>query len=343
MVRDIFVNQLVLSAYPRDMSPHAHRPLMAAWVAIALAVVAGILRTSQARINGAFALEINDAFISGAISFGSGFLILLVIISFNKKGQRGWRELMSAIKSGGISGWFTLAGSAGAAYVLSQTLVIGITGVALYTVAFVAGLSMGGLFLDVWGIGPAGKKPLSLNRVGGATLGIGAVALSLVGQSTAASALLPLLLPLICGVLVAWQDAANGRMTVVAGTPLTSTFLNFAVGTGVLLIAAAFHSFSAGLPPSLPTQPYFYLGGAIGVVFIGITAVVVREIGVLLMGLGSIAGQLLMAVILDYFYPSAQVTGLMILVGASLAFVAAAWAGWPAKKPHAHGAVTAGE
>ena len=232
-----------------------------------------------------------------------------------------------------------MAGSAGAAYVLSQTLVVGITGVALYTVAFVAGLSMGGLFLDLWGIGPAGKKPLSLNRVGGAALGIGAVALSLVGHSLAASALLPLLLPLICGVMVAWQDAANGRMTVIAGTPLTSTFLNFAVGTGVLLIATMFNSFSAGLPSALPTQPYFYLGGAIGVIFIGITAVVVREIGVLLMGLGSIAGQLLMALILDFFFPSAQTTGLMILLGACLAFVAAAWAAWPKRRPHAHVAI----
>jgi transporter family-2 protein len=87
---------------------------------------------------------------------------------------------------------------------------------------------------------------------------------------------------------------------------------------------------------ALPSQPYFYLGGAIGVVFIGITAVVVREIGVLLMGLGSIAGQLLMALILDFFFPSAQVTGVMILIGASLAFVAAAWAAWPKKKLHAH-------
>ena len=174
---------------------------MAAWAAILLAVFAGVLRTSQARINGALAVEIQDAFLSGVISFGSGFLILLVIFSFNKKGKQGWRNLIAALRAGGISRWFTLAGSAGAAYVLSQTLVVGITGVALYTVAFVAGLSMGGLFLDLWGIGPAGKKPLSLNRVGGAALGIGAVALSLVGHSLAASALLPLLLPLICGVM----------------------------------------------------------------------------------------------------------------------------------------------
>jgi xanthine/uracil permease len=39
---------------------------------------------------------------------------------------------------------------------------------------------------------------------------------------------------------------------------------------------------------------------------------------------------------LDFFFPSAQVTGVMILIGASLAFVAAAWAAWPKKKPHAH-------
>jgi len=318
------------------MTHHTHKPLMAAWVAILLAVFAGVLRTSQARINGAFAQEIQDPFLSGVISFGSGFLILLVIISFNQKGQEGWRKLFAAIRAGGISGWFTLAGTAGAAYVLSQTLVVGITGVALYTVAFVAGLSMGGLFLDVWGIGPAGKKPLSINRVGGAALGIAAVALSLVGHSTAASALLPLLLPLVCGVFVAWQDAANGRLTVIAGTPLTSTFLNFMVGTGVLLIATAFNGLSRGLPASLPTEPYFYLGGAVGVVFIGITAVVVREIGLLLMGLGSIAGQLLMALILDFFFPSAQVTGVMIFLGACLAFVAAAWAAWPKKRNHSH-------
>ena len=318
------------------MTHHTHKPVMAAWVAILLAVVAGVLRTSQARINGALAVEIQDAFLSGVISFGSGFLILLLIFSFNKKGKEGWRKLIAALRSGGISKWFTLAGSAGAAYVLSQTLVVGITGVALYTVAFVAGLSMGGLFLDLWGIGPAGKKPLSVNRVGGAALGIAAVALSLVGHSMAASALLPLLLPLICGVMVAWQDAANGRMTVIAGTPLTSTFLNFMVGTGVLLLATMFNSFSVGLPSTLPSQPYFYLGGAIGVIFIGITAVVVREIGVLLMGLGSIAGQLLMALILDFFFPSAQTTGLMILLGACLAFVAASWAAWPKRRMHAH-------
>ena len=123
---------------------------------------------------------------------------------------------------------------------------------------------------------------------------------------------------------------------MIAGTPLTSTFLNFMVGTAVLLIVTMFNSFSVGLPSSLPTQPYFYLGGAIGVIFIGITAVVVREIGVLLMGLGSIAGQLLMALVLDFFFPSAQTTGVMILLGACLAFIAAAWAAWPKKKPHAH-------
>lgn len=318
------------------MSPHRHRTPLPVWIALGLAILAGVLRTAQVRVNGALSVEINDAFVAGTISFGSGFLILLIVLALNRRGQAGLRHLVSGIRSGGISGWFTLAGTAGAAYVLSQTLVIGVTGVALYTVAFVAGLSLGGLFLDVWGIGPAGRKPLTVNRVGGASLGVIAVAISLVGASSHIEAIIPLLLPLLSGALVAWQDAANGRMTVVAGTPLTATFINFMVGTGVFAAATAVNGFVAGLPLSLPTEPYFYIGGSFGVIFIGVTAVVVRHIGLLLMGLGSVAGQLLMALILDALYPGAQATGIMILVGTALAFAAATWAAWPKRKIHSH-------
>ena len=81
---------------------------------------------------------------------------------------------------------------------------------------------------------------------------------------------------------MAWQQAANGRLTVSAGTPWSSTFINFGVGTGVLLIATAIRVVQTGFPTSFPSEWWLYAGGPIGIVFIAANAVVVRSLGVLL-------------------------------------------------------------
>ncbi|CAM5716759.1 hypothetical protein SFUMM280S_04525 [Streptomyces fumanus] len=66
-------------------------------------------------------------------------------------------------------------------------------------------------------------------------------------------------------------------------------------------------------------------GGLCGVVFIGASAFLVRRIGVLLLSMASIAGQLTGSIALDYAFPSGgRSPSVLTLLGASLTF-AAVW------------------
>lgn len=287
--------------------------------------------TTQARINGQLALELGDSFVAASLSFGLGFLVLCIVLLAFPRGRRGFTAIRQEIAARSIPWWFTLAGSAGAGYVLSQAIVVGVTGVALFTVAVVAGLTVGSAVLDVWGVGPAGKKPLTPRRIIGAVLGVIAVLIGVMGQPLDTKGVYLLIMPLLFGVAVAWQQAANGRLTLSAGTPWTSTFLNFAVGTGVLLIATAVHAYQAGLPLNLPPQWWLYLGGPVGIVFIAVNAVVVRALGVLLLSLASIAGQLTMALVFDMIVPAGHPLVGSTLLGTGLIFVAVLTASLPQK------------
>ena len=83
-----------------------------------------------------------------------------------------------------------------------------------------------------------------------------------------------------------------------------ATFLNFLGGSVILGVAAAIHIAFVGPPASLPTNPWLYLGGATGVVYIFVSAGLVRHTGVLLLGLGSVVGLLATSVVLDAVWPT---------------------------------------
>jgi transporter family-2 protein len=60
----------------------------------------------------------------------------------------------------------------------------------------------------------------------------------------------------------------------------------------------------AGTGNPLPGEWWYYLGGPMGCVFIGLGALLVRSLGVLVTGLGMIAGQLLGSLGLDLLVPA---------------------------------------
>ena len=177
------------------------------WLALVLAVAAGAFMTTQARINGQLALELGESFVAASLSFGLGFLVLCIVLLAFPRGRRGFTAIRQEIAARSIPWWFTLAGSAGAGYVLSQAMVVGVTGVALFTVAVVAGLTIGSVLLDLWGVGPAGKRPLTPRRIFGAVLGLIAVVVGVLGQPVQTNGIYLLIMPLLFGVAVAWQQA----------------------------------------------------------------------------------------------------------------------------------------
>ncbi|MGC4804408.1 DMT family transporter [Micromonospora sp. DT233] len=291
---------------------------------VALAVASGGAVAMQSRINGELGVRLADGIAAAVVSFGVGLLVLLVLVPVTAGGRRGLSALRAALVDGSLRPWQCLGGVCGALLVATQGLTIGALGVAVFTVAVVAGQSGSGLLVDRAGIGPTGRQAVTVNRLVGAVLTVLAVLLA-VGDRLGDPATLGLaLLPLLAGVGTAWQQAVNGRVRAASGSALTATLVNFAVGTAALLVTFAVEVAVRGLPTGgLPREPWLYLGGPIGIVFIAIAAAIVRFTGVLLLGLATIAGQVVGAVALDVVLPTAAShPGVTTLLGAALTLVA---------------------
>jgi transporter family-2 protein len=312
-----------------QLHPHEHRHAhvestrLPFWLAILFAVACGALVALQSRVNGELALAIDDPYTAATISFGSGFVILLVALAAWRPGRRGLARVTVALRDRKLAWWMVLGGLAGAWFVISQGLSVGVVGVALFTVAIVAGQTLGGILFDLVGLGPGGRRPLTITRVIGVLLALAAVAWAVSAQLPREVPILLMLLPFLAGVGAGWQQAVNGRVRSVAESALTATILNFGVGTVALVVVMLVHAASAGWPDSLPGEAWLYAGGAIGCIFIAGQAVLVRIVGVLVLALCVVAGQLSAALLLDLLSPTAgRPVDLATIGGTVLALVA---------------------
>ncbi|MEV8017577.1 DMT family transporter [Streptomyces sp. NPDC086554] len=289
-----------------------------------LAVFSGTLISLQARITGELAAGLGgDGFAAAAISFGSGFAVLALGLLVLRKPRRGAGLVLSDVRSGRLKWWQVLGGFGGAAFVLTQGLTVGALGVALFTVAIVAGQVTGGLLFDRMGLGPAGPQRPTRRRVVGAVLVLAAVGLSMADKLGGGFPYAMLLLPLVAGICVSWQQAVNGHVKNAAGSAYAGTFFNFLAGTGALSAVFLVHAVATGLPSRLPAEPYLYLGGLVGISFITIAVATVQKLGVLVLGLCTITGQLAGSLALDLLLPhgDTQVTAATV-AGVVLALAA---------------------
>lgn len=305
---------------PAPIGERRHLPV---WLAVVIAVACGAGTAVQSRINGELARELADPFTAAAISFGSGLVILLVALACWRPGRAGFGRLRGQLRDGRIAWWMLFGGLAGAYFVTTQGLSAGVLGVAVFTVAIVAGQTVGGLVFDVIGLGPGGRRRVTLPRLIGALLALIAIGWAVSSQLAHDVPLLLMLLPFAAGIGAAWQQAVNGRVRAAADSALTSTVLNFLVGTTALVIVMFVHAAGAGFPAALPTEPWLYLGGLLGCLFIAGQAIVVRVIGVLVLALAGVAGQLTAALALDLLVPThGRVVDVATIGGTALALVA---------------------
>ncbi|MBM0237692.1 DMT family transporter [Micromonospora sp. ATA32] len=291
---------------------------------IGLATASGLAVAVQSRINGELGVRLADGIAAAVVSFGLGLLVLLVLVPASPGGRRGLRALRAALAGGTLRPWQCLGGVCGAFLVATQGLTIGTLGVAVFTVAVVAGQSASGLAVDRAGLGPTGPQPVTTSWLAGAALTVLAVLLAVGDRLGDPGTLALALLPLLAGVGTAWQQAVNGRVRNASGSALAATLVNFVVGTVALLATFAVDVAVRGRPAGgLPPEPWLYVGGPIGIVFIAVAAAIVRFTGVLLLGLATIAGQIVGAVLLDLLLPTeASHPGPATLLGAALTLVA---------------------
>jgi bacterial/archaeal transporter family-2 protein len=137
-------------------------------------------------------------------------------------------------------------------------------------------------------------------------------------------------LPLVGGLGAAVQQAINGQIREVSRSSTAATLVNFIVGTAALALVQVVDLVVRGRPAHLPTPLWLYLGGPLEVIVIAISAAVVRAIGVLLLGLALVAGQLAGALVIDLVAPgSSGRPGASTWLGVALTLVAVGIAARP--------------
>lgn len=317
-----------------------HAPRLPLPVGLLLAVAAGLFVPVQGRINGALGTVLADGLAAAVVSFSVGLALMIVVSLVLPKGRAGLATVLPALRERRFPPYYVLAGGIGAFFVFAQSFTVGLLGVALFTVAAVTGQTLSGLLVDRMGLGPAGKKPVTGIRVIGSVLTVAAVAWAVSprfdGSAAGSTAggplqlLVPVLLPVLAGFLMSFQQAMNGTATVHYGTPITATLVNFIAGSAVLWIAWLIKLAVAGPGHALPGEWWYYLGGPMGCIFIGVAAFLVRGLGVLVTGLGMIAGQLLGSLGLDLALPvPGTVVALPTVLGTLLTLAAIVLASLP--------------
>jgi len=276
-----------------------------------LAAISGAMISIQARINGELSHQLDNGLQAALVSFGSGLLIISLITLFNPKLKTGLRNLREAVQQKKIARWKLFAGALGGSFVAIQTQTVPLVGVAIFTVASIAGQTVMSLFVDRLGYTGGGKRLITKRRVLAVIITIVAVAVSVLDRLDAKNlSFFTVLIGCTAGLLVGFQRALNGQINEHSKEGFTTSLLNFASGTTLLVTV-----FLIGIATSkveftpLPNGPlWMYLGGVMGVIYISFAASIVQQLGVLTFTLFSVGGQLVSSLIIDIVAPTKGVS-----------------------------------
>jgi transporter family-2 protein len=272
-----------------------------------LAALSGAMIALQARANGELSHRLNNGLQAALVSFGSGLLIIFVITLFNSTIKEGIKNLRKAVANKEIARWKLLAGALGGSFVAIQTQIVPLIGVAIYSVASIAGQTAMSLVVDRIGLTGGGKKLISPRRVLAAVLTVLAVLVSVWDRIDANNlSMFAVTAGGIAGAIVGIQRALNGQINEYSHQSFTTSLLNFITGTSFLLIliVAGIILGRNELSP-LPSGPWWiYTGGVIGVIYIAFTSTIVQHLGVLTFTLFSVGGQLVGSLIIDLVSPT---------------------------------------
>lgn len=298
-------------------------------------ITVGMVIPVQARINGELSNRLGDGLGAAALSFSGGLILMSLAAACSARLRRALRTLVNATWERRLRIRYLFAGVLGAAFALAQSTTALIAGIAVFTVSAIAGQTLSGLIVDARGIGGgARQRPGGVRLLGAVLILVAALVAALPQFSVVpspATAILPSFIALVAGFLLGIQQVMNGAVGAVAGSPLAATWLNFFIGA--LVLGAVWGGKTLILGPTgsaPPTAWWTYLGGLCGVVFIGASTFLVRKIGVLLLGMASIAGQLISSIALDLATPSAShPPSILTAVGAAITLAAV----WAASRP----------
>lgn len=296
-------------------------------------VLAGTLGPMQAAVNGQLGTWLADGHAAALISFGTGLVLMFAIVFSRRTTREQALAIPRIIKERRIPWPNFLAGLCGAVIVLSEGVTVGALGVATFQISLISGLVISGVVCDRLGVGVAVKQPLSAPRILGAVLAVASTVIVISPNFEAPHVIALAILPFVGGLLAGWQPAGNSNVARVTGSMLVSIGWNFLVGFTALLVAYLARAATTGVDLALPDTWWMYLGGPLGLMSIALMALLVRGLGLLLLGLASTAGQLIGSVLIDALVPAlGHTVHAVTLVGTLVALVAAGIAMIPSRR-----------
>ena len=261
----------------------------------------------QARANGELSHRIGNPIEAALVSFGSGLVIISTISLFNPAIKQGMRNLRSAVSRKEIPVFTLFAGMLGGSFVAVQTQIVPIVGVAIYSVASIAGQTAASLIVDRIGLTGGGKKEITGKRVAAAGVTVLAVLVSVLDRIDARNlSLWAVVFGCFAGSIVGVQRALNGQINESTNQSFATSLLNFIMGTTFLVIFLGIGMLiNRADVVALPAGPWWiYTGGTIGVIYIAFTSTIVQHLGVLTFTLISVGGQLVGSLLIDLYSPT---------------------------------------
>ncbi|WP_016776383.1 DMT family transporter [Anaerophaga thermohalophila] len=111
-----------------------------------------------------------------------------------------------------------------------------------------------------------------------------------------------ILAALLIGGFLSVQGSINTQLSSFLKHPLQASLTNFLVGTVILILLNIILRTSLPSIAEMKSVPwYLFLGGAIGAMFVTSVVLLIPRIGVTTMLAASIAGQLIIASIIDHY------------------------------------------
>ena len=279
----------------------------------------------QARANGELSKLLGNPIQAATVSFGSGLIVIAIFAITHHGMKQGLLGIKSAVVGGHLPRWNLFAGMLGGTFVAIQTNTVPIIGVAIYSVASIAGQTASSLIVDAYGLSGGARQHITIRRVLASLITVIAVLVSVWDRVEADDlSLLPVALAGLAGGIVGIQRALNGKINIYSGQHWTTSLLNFVMGTSFLLILTAIlipmgrYNFE----PLTATPWWIYTGGVLGVIYIAYSATIVQQLGVLASTLLSVGGNLFGALLIDLIAPihGIQVSGWLI-TGIVLSFI----------------------
>ncbi|WP_323704031.1 DMT family transporter [Mammaliicoccus sp. Dog046] len=298
---------------------------------IILGVIAGLCVPLQTSINSRLGTYTKSPILASFYSFFIG-TIVLIVVNLMMNPQKLTPSFLFNQDFSYV--WFT-GGLLGVVFLTGNLLLLPRIGAALTVVMTVCGQIIMGLFIDQFGLFGTDIHLINLTRVLGVILML--LGILLMNYKKKTSRIITnesshtnywLIVGIMTGCLPPIQTAINSALRYEVQSFYLSALISFGIGTIALFILSLIIvrriRFSFTHPTQGKIKPIYFLGGALGVIFVTTNIILMPELGAALTLMVVIFGQMLMGLFIDHFglfnTPKFKITKRRF-IGASLVFI----------------------